>query len=117
MPSVPPRDWQLRVLDIVQAIGKIERYVDGMTFDGFRDDDRTVDAVVRNVIVIGEAANHIPEEARALAPEVPWAQMRDIRNVLVHAYYELRVAILWETAVSDLPPLVPLLSALLREDG
>lgn len=99
--------------DILRAIARIGRYADGMSFDDFRCDERTKDAVIRNVIVIGEAANHVPGEVQALYPHVPWAQMRDIRNLLVHAYYEVRVAILWETAVSDLPPLVPLPSAML----
>ena len=109
-----PRDWRLSVQDMLDAISKIEQYVRGMSLADFQADSKTVDAVAMNVTINGEAANNVPDEARALCPSVPWRKMRDIRSVLVHGYFGLRVAILWETAVADLPPLVPMLSEMLR---
>ena len=55
-----PRDWKMRVQDILDAIDKIQRYTMGMSYDSFRTDEKTVDAVVRNFQIIGEAARHIP---------------------------------------------------------
>jgi uncharacterized protein with HEPN domain len=56
---VPPREWRLRVEDILEAIAKIERYVQGLTFEQFQSDEKTIDAVVRNLEVIGEAVRHL----------------------------------------------------------
>jgi uncharacterized protein with HEPN domain len=62
---VPRRDWRLRIEDILEAAEAIVGYVRGMTFETFRTDRRTVDAVVRNFEIIGEAARHLPAEQRA----------------------------------------------------
>ena len=86
-----------------------------MTLNAFRADDRTVDAVVRNLIVLGEASRHIPEDVEQRHPEVPWDRMRGIRNVVVHEYFGVDAEILWETARHDLPPLLPLSENVLRE--
>jgi uncharacterized protein with HEPN domain len=112
---MPVRDWKARLQDITDAIAKIDRYTRGMTSDTFRADEKTVDAVVRNLIVIGEASRHIPEDVERRHPEVPWDKMRGIRNVVVHEYFGVDAEILWETARHDLPPLRPLLERLLRE--
>lgn len=57
---MPERDWRLRIYDITDAIDKIQKYTTGMSFSEFHADDRTIDAVLRNLEVIGEAARHIP---------------------------------------------------------
>lgn len=112
---MPARDWKARLQDIVEAIGKIDRYTRGMTSDAFRADEKTVDAVVRNLVVIGEASRHIREDVEQRRPEIPWDKMRGIRNVVVHECFGVDAEILWETARHDLPPLCPLLERLLRE--
>jgi uncharacterized protein with HEPN domain len=112
---VPARDWKTRLQDVIDAVTRIERYTQGMTSNAFRADDRTVDAVVRNLIVLGEASRHIPEDVEQRHPEVPWDRMRGIRNVVVHEYFGVDAEILWETARHDLPPLLPLLENVLRE--
>jgi hypothetical protein len=86
-----------------------------MTSDAFRADEKTVDAVVRNLVVIGEASRHIPEDVEQRHPGIPWDKMRGIRNVVAHEYFGVDAGILWETARHDLPPLRPLLERLLRE--
>jgi uncharacterized protein with HEPN domain len=67
-----------------------------------------VDAVIRNFIVIGEAAYHIPEEICWTNPEIPWSDMRSMRNFVVHEYFGVNYKILWDTIRIDLPPVVPL---------
>ncbi|MHB8732544.1 MAG: HepT-like ribonuclease domain-containing protein [bacterium] len=75
---MPPERWQDRIDDILIAISKIQRYVAGSSFETFKTDEKTVDAVVRNLSIIGEAARHVPPEVQARAPTIPWAEMRGI---------------------------------------
>jgi|WetSurMetagenome_2_1015567.scaffolds.fasta_scaffold351296_2 uncharacterized protein with HEPN domain len=112
---MPPRDWQMRVQDILVAIEKIQNYTRGMTAESFMADSKTVDAVIANITVIGEAASRVPSEAMQTHPAIPWKVMRDIRNVVVHEYFGLNARILWDTVQNDLPPLVPLLRRLLEK--
>ena len=110
---MPPRDWTFRIEDILAAIEKIGRYTEGLNFEAFAADDRTVDAVIRNLEIIGEAATHIPQEIQLHYPDLPWSEMRGIRNLLIHEYFGVSLPILWETARKNLPPLAPPLRAML----
>jgi uncharacterized protein with HEPN domain len=112
---MPYRDWRLHLEDILEAIGKIERYSAGMDFEQFQADEKTADAVVRNLEIIGEASRHIPREVQERNPNIPWDKMRGIRNVLVHEYFRVSLPIIWQTLKEDLPPLVPLLSEVLHQ--
>ena len=76
-------------------------------------DRRTVDAVLRNITVIGEAARNIPTEVMVRHPEIPWREMGDFRNVVVHMYFGIDMSILWETIQNDLPRMEGPLLALL----
>ena len=110
---MPSREWSLRAEDILEAIAKIERYTAGMTFESFKADTKTADAVIRNLEVIGEAARNIPDEVCQRFPEIPWDKMRGIRNILAHEYFGVSLPIIWQTIKADLPPLVPLLRDIL----
>jgi len=110
------RDWRIRIEDILESLARIERYTAGMAFDTFSTDERTLDAVIRNFGIIGEAANHIPDDVRKAHPELPWPQMRGLRNLVVHEYFGISHEILWETAKKDLPPLAEALRGLLLEE-
>ena len=112
---MPPRNWRLRVEDIVTAAESIEDYIREMSFEIFCQDKKTVDAVVRNLEVIGEAARHVPDEVRKRFPEIAWADMSDMRNVLIHEYFGVDLTILWKTIRADLPPLVPALKGVLSQ--
>ena len=107
------RDWRFRVRDILEAIAAIADYTDGMTYDEFLADRRTRDAVLRNLTTMGESVRWIPDEVVARHPEVPWDTLRAVRNVVVHQYFGVDTAILWETVQGDLPPLVPRLERVL----
>ncbi len=106
---MPRREWQLRVEDILDAIGRIERYTAGMTFETFVADDKTVDAVARNFAIIGEAVRYIPATVQRRYPRIPWAKMRAMRKVVIHQYPEVDLAVVWDTTQDDLRPLVPML--------
>ena len=107
------RDWRFRVRDILGALRAIAAYTDGMTFDQFVNDARTIDAVVRNLMMMGESIRWIPEPILEAHPAVPWRTLRGVRNVVVHEYFGVDPGILWETVRSDLPPLEAKLEAML----
>jgi uncharacterized protein with HEPN domain len=85
-----------------------------MKYEDFKVDRKTLDAVLRNLIVIGEAANHMPEEVISAHPDIPWRDMGDMRNFVVHEYFGVSERIILDTVQNDLPKLVPLLQALLE---
>lgn len=107
-----PRDWQERVWDILSAIDEINAFTKGFDVEKFVADPRTQRAVEMNFIVIGEAANHIPDEVQERYTEVPWHLMRAMRNRLVHVYFNVDAQILWQTIQEDLPAIVVPLRAL-----
>jgi uncharacterized protein with HEPN domain len=111
---MPRRGWKLRISDIVEAIENALDYSAGMTFEQFVDDRKTIDAVVRNFIVIGEAASHLSDDFIENHPDLPWREMRDMRNIVVHEYFGVDNLIVWETLQKNLPPLLPLLKDLLK---
>ena len=110
---MPHRNWKLRITDIIEAIEKILSYVEGMAFDEFVDDPKTIDAVIRNITVIGEAARNVPEEVVNRHPSLPWREMQDIRNVVVHEYFGVDNNVVWDTLQRNLPPLLPELKRLI----
>lgn len=81
---MPPRDPEYRIQDILNAIDKILTYVEDLDYQAFIEDAKTVDSVLLNFIVIGEAASHIPEDVMEKHPEIPWYEMRSMRNVIAH---------------------------------
>src|SRR5437879_1032238 len=110
-----PRDWRLRLEDILDAIARILDYTQSHDYESFSADGQLVDSVQYNIIVLGEAARHVPPEVEARFPQVPWSQMRRIRNVVAHGYFAVNRRILWDTVQNDLPPLVPMLRQILDE--
>ena len=113
---MPDRAWRHRVEDILNAVHSILEYTRGVTDSSFGDDPRIMDAVLYNFIVIGEAANRLPDDFLARHPEVPWQDMADLRNFIVHVYWGINPAIVWATIREDLPPLIPQLEALLASE-
>ncbi len=100
---MPSRSRQFRIDDIIEAINKIERYTSGIDFASWQNDEKTVDAVIRNLEVIGEASSHLPVEIQEQYEDVPWGMMKGIRNVLVHEYFGIDLEIVWKTVKDDLP--------------
>lgn len=107
------RKWKFRLRDMLDAVVKVERYVEGLAFEDFSEDEKTIDAVVRQLTIIGEAASHVPEDIVSLAPEIPWHEVRGMRNVVVHVYFRVNKKIVWETATKNLPDLRSNLNTLL----
>lgn len=96
---------KLFVEDIKVSIAKIELYIKNMTFDEFKNDAKTMDAVIRNIEIIGEATKHIPNEIRLKHIEIPWKEIIGTRSKVIHEYFGVDEAILWKTVCEDLPRL------------
>jgi len=86
------------IQDIIEAIDKLMKFVKGMSYDEFVQDDKTIFAVVRAIEIIGEAVKNIPEEVRGSYPEIPWKDMAGMRDKLIHSYFGIRLERVWETA-------------------
>ena len=90
--------------DMFQAIGAVQGYTADMTVDEFFSNTVVFDAVVRQLTVLGEAANRVPDDVQKQMPELPWIEMRGLRNFVVHQYDEINKQTIWDTATLDLPP-------------
>ena len=108
-----PRSWQDRIRDILDAIAEIQKFTRDMDYATFKDDDKSIRAVEMNFIIIGEAANQIPEEIEDQYTTIPWSLMRAMRNRIVHVYFKVDEKLMWDTIQNDLPPLIPELEKLL----
>ena len=94
-----------RLEDILKYAQNVEKIVDGITFEEFINDIRIYYSVMKNVEVIGEAANMLTRHFREIHTELPWRQIVSMRNVLVHGYAQVSDADLWQTAITDIQPL------------
>jgi uncharacterized protein with HEPN domain len=99
------RDYRLYIDDILEAVEKIEKYTEKLTFDGFAQDGKTIDAVIRNFEIIGEAGKEIPEEIKAKYSDIPWKEMAGMRDKLIHAYFGVNLEVVWQTVKHRLPEL------------
>jgi uncharacterized protein with HEPN domain len=90
---------------IAEAIEKIERYTAGLDYEQFLKDEKTVDAVIRTLEIIGEASNNISKEFQNTHPEFPWGKMISMRNRLIHEYFGVNEEVVWGTCTEDLPSL------------
>lgn len=97
------REWRFRIQDILSAAEKIERYISHMTFVKFKKNELVIDAVVRNFEIIGEASKNIPVSIQRSYPDIPWREMKGMRDVLTHEYFGVNVTILWHAAKKHLP--------------
>lgn len=100
------RDIDLLLLDMKESAEKILKYTQGITYDDFLKDDKTIDAVVRNFEIIGEASNRIDDDFKFDNPKIEWKKLRGFRNRIVHEYFGIDYEIVWSILQHDLDELI-----------
>lgn len=100
---------------MLDAIAKIERYVAGTDYETFTGNDMMIDAVVRELEIIGEAARNLSAPFIHEHAEIPWSRIRRMRNVLIHEYFGVNLKIVWDTAHHNLPSLKTFILNILAE--
>lgn len=98
------------------AADKITSYIQGYTFKQFVADDKTFDAVIRELSVIGEAANRVSKDFQQKHHEIPWSDINGMRNQIIHDYLGIDLEIIWNTCTKSLPELNPILERLLDDN-
>ncbi|MCB0727349.1 MAG: DUF86 domain-containing protein [Ignavibacteriae bacterium] len=96
------RDSKILIEDILESINKINLYVEGLSFDDFNLDPKTIDAVTRNFEIIGEASNKIPEDIRIKYPDIEWKKIIGLRNRIIHEYFGVDNSIIWYIIENEL---------------
>jgi len=100
------RNPALLINDILDSCNKILQYTSSMSFEEFSKDSKTIDAVIRNFEIIGEAANRLPDEFKEEYPSIDWHKIRGFRNRIVHDYMGIDFGIVWDIRNGYLPSLI-----------
>lgn len=103
--------------DILEAAGKISRFVEGLTFEQFCKDEKTIFAVIRGLEIIGEAVRHTPPPLRQKYPQISWRLITGMRDRLIHDYLGVDLIIVWNAATKELPAVKPKIREMLNEIG
>lgn len=97
------RDPILYLDDIALSMERVQEYILGLTFEQFMEDYKTIDAVVRNFEIIGEASKNVPLILKEKYSDIPWEEMYRLRNRISHEYFGIDYGILWDIATNNLP--------------
>jgi uncharacterized protein with HEPN domain len=109
------REWRLYVADMKACCERVTAYTAGLSRDEFLSRRLVYDATLRNLELLGEAARNVPEEARALAAEIPWRRIVGVRNVLIHGYLGIDDDIVWDIVTNEIGKLLVALEKLEAE--
>ncbi len=109
------RDPRLYLEDILESCRKVSRYVKGLDRSGAMSDELIVDAILRNLMVIGEAAKKLPEEWKKRSSGVEWRKIAGLRDVAAHGYFQLDEDILWDVVSRKLPELERVVAGMLQD--
>ena len=100
------RDYRLFLDDMVECCNKILRFTKDLSFEAFIADERTYDAVIRNLEVIGEAITHIPPEVQSNRPDIQWRKIKSLRDILIHEYFGIDQDIVWDIVTNKVASLL-----------
>jgi len=97
------RDYKLYLDDILEAIRRIKEYTANMSFESFAENRLVIDAVIRNLEIIGESCRALSKEIRTKYPEVEWRKIVGLRNILIHQYFGVDLKLVWDIVKNKLP--------------
>jgi len=109
------RDEMMYLQDIAESCEKILRFTSGLSLSDLRGDEKTYDAVIRNLEIIGEAAKHISTDLRKRLPDIEWRKAAGLRDMLSHAYFGIDNDILWDVVQNKIPQLAKAINAFLNK--
>lgn len=111
------RDARIYLDDILSSVSRIRSYIGDMTFSEFEQDQKTQDAVIRNLEIIGEAVGKLPEHIFRSNPQVEWQKIKALRNILVHEYFGIHFGIVWDVIQNKLEQLEASCTNILEDPG
>ena len=106
----------IRIKHMLDAALESQTFMKGVSRDDLQDDRKTIQAVIRNIEIIGEAASKLSSDLKEKYPEIPWKQIIGMRNWLIHAYFDIDYDHVWNTVKEDIPVLIPMLIKTLDEN-
>jgi|SRR5580765_750554 len=109
------RDYNLYLNDILESCKKARGYVSGLTFEGFSADGKTIDAVVRNLEIIGEAVKSVPPEILSSQPQIDWKRIRRFRDIIAHYYFKVDLEVVWGITQENIVELEAAVSAIMAD--
>lgn len=108
------RDFRLYLQDIIDSGEAIQDFVKDYSEDEFIGDRKTYSAVIREFEIIGEAVGKLPEDIREEYPQVPWRDIKDFRNLLIHEYFGVDLELIWQVICDELPLLLDVIYEIMR---
>ena len=109
------RNYILYLTDILECLDAIESFVEGMSFEDFKQDDKTSSAVIRKFEIIGEATKQVPESIKQKYSAIPWKEMAGMRDKLIHFYFGVNYELLWQTTKNRIPQIKPVIRQILQD--
>jgi len=105
------------IMDMLVSCGRILKYIRGLSYDDFYNNEIVSDAVVRNIEILGEAAKSVSGKIKNKYPEIPWDEIAKTRDKIIHFYFGVDFSIIWDIATIDIPPLEKKLKAILEQEN
>jgi uncharacterized protein with HEPN domain len=111
------RNLALYLTDILLCIDKIQKYTSSLNYDQFIADEKTLDAVTHNLMIIGEATKKIPSEIRIKYSQIEWQKIAGLRDFIAHAYFSINKEIVWNIVETKLDELKTCIEAILYNEN
>lgn len=109
------RSYLLYLEDILNAMNKIVNYTKDIGYDDFEENTMLNEAVIRNLEIIGEACKNIPQNLRKQYSNIPWKRMIGLRNIMIHEYFGVDLAIVWKIITRNIPETKPMIEQMINQ--
>lgn len=109
------RGMRLYIKDILKYMERAEKYIGGLNFEEFIKDNKTCDAVIRCIEIIGEATKNVPDDMRKKYPSIPWRDMAGMRDKIIHGYFEVDCETVWLVVKEEIPKLKPMITKVIKD--